>query len=123
MACHELAALRLGLMNIIGIDDAAEREHERQEIGSELQKPGPIRQLAEAQTLSSLARSYQLSLAGLEEKVAKLGPDAAEMPYYRALLVATKKVEMGLRQHSESLRAFYSDLDELHDYIHEIYPS
>src|ERR1700733_7647242 len=48
MACHEIAALRLGLMKVLGIDDPAERAHELAELGDAANVPGPIASLMNA---------------------------------------------------------------------------
>jgi hypothetical protein len=123
MACHEVAALRLGLMNVIGIDDAAERQHELAELGDAAEQPGPIRALAQARTIASLARDFESSLAALEERVSLAPPDDPKLGYHRSLLILTKKVELDLRNQSDSLMRLYRDLDEMHDFVHEIYPS
>jgi len=123
MACHEIAALRIGLMNVLGIDDPAEKAHELAEIGDSAQKNGPIKALLNGKTLEQLQRDYENSLAHLEEKVAKTSLDDPKLGYYRTLLVFTKKVELELRSHVTSLNTFYRDLEEMHDFIHEIYPS
>ncbi len=70
MACHEVAALRLGLMRVLGIEDEAERQHELAELGSAAKTAGPIRSLSEAQDLASLKRFFESSLSALETKVA-----------------------------------------------------
>ena len=44
------------------------------------------------------------------------------LPYLRSLIVLTKKVELDLRNHIDGLTRFYKDLDEMHDFVHEIYP-
>ena len=123
MACHEVAALRLGLMNVIGIDDPAERQHELAELGGVAEQPGPIRALAQARTVASLSREFESSLAALEEKVARTAPNDPKLPYYRSLLILTRKVELDLRNQNESLLRLYRDLDEMHDFVHEIFPS
>lgn len=123
MACHELAALRVGLMNVIGIKDDAERQHELAEIGTAGAKDGPIKDLIQAGSLSSLRASYEASLALLEEKVAKMAADHPQLAYYRTLIVTTKKVELELRGYTETMKSFYRDLEEMHDFIHEIYPA
>ncbi len=123
MACHEIAALRVGLMNVLGIVDEAELAHEMAEIGTAGQQPGPIQTLTQAQSLSTLRKAYESSLVGLEEKVAKMGANDPQLGYYRTLIVTTKKVELELRGHAEQMERFYNDLEEMHDFIHEIYPA
>lgn len=122
MACHEIAALRLGLMTVIGLDDPAERQHELAELGGAEQKPGPLRSLSEAKDFSSLQRLYEASLVGLEAKVAAAREDDPKLPYLRTLLVLTKKIEMELRREADSLQRLYRELEQIHDFTHEIYP-
>jgi hypothetical protein len=123
MACHEVAALRLGLMKVLGIEDEAERQHELAELGAAASELGPIRALSEANDFARLRRMFEASLARLDEKVAKTPADDPKLPYYRSLVVLTKKVEMDLRNQAESLHRFYRDLEEMHDFVHEIYPA
>ncbi|HLJ87102.1 MAG TPA: DUF3209 family protein [Candidatus Angelobacter sp.] len=123
MACKELAALRLGLMRTIGIDDEAERQHELGELGAEANQAGPLRSMCEAGSLLALKQSYDASVSRLEEALAKTEADDAKIPYLRTLLVTTKKVELDLANQVESLTKFYRDLDQIHDFIHEIYPA
>jgi hypothetical protein len=123
MACHEIAALRLGLMNVLGVHDEAERQHELAELGGAAESPGPIRTLAQAHDFAELGRSYESALADLADKVAHTAPDDPKLGYYRSLLILTKKVELELRGQREMLMRMYRDLEELHDYTHEIYPA
>jgi len=122
MACHEIAGLRIGLMNVIGIDDEAERNQEMAELGGLATQKGPICDLTQSQSLSSLLTHYESSLVLLEEKVSQCKVTDPQLPYYKTLLVMTKKVELDLRNHMESLKTFYKDLEEVHDFMHEIYP-
>lgn len=123
MACHEIAALRLGMMNVLGIDDAAEKQHEMEELGKHAEEQGPLKSLTEAQSLGDLRKYYEGSLVHLEERVAKMGNDDPKLPYYRSLLVMTKKVELDLRNQMETTKKLYEDLEEMHDFMHEIYPA
>lgn len=123
MACHEIAALRLGMMNLLGIDDEAERQHELAELGDACEKAGPIRSLAQARTIGELRRFYDGALSELADKVSRTTADDPKLPYYRSLLILTKKVELDLANQAEMLTRMYRDLDELHDYTHEIYPA
>jgi len=123
MACHEVAALRLGLMNVLGIDDAAEKQHELAELGAAAEQPGPIRSLAQATDLLRLQKLFESSLAALGEKVARTPASDAKLPYYRSLMILTKKVELDLRQQIGALTQLYRDLEEMHDFVHEIYPA
>jgi hypothetical protein len=126
MACHEVAALRLGLMNLLGIKDEAERQHELAELGAAAEAPGPIRSLAQARDVAELRRLYEMALVGLHDKVARtaaVNDGDPQLPYLRSLLILTKKVELELAGHAEVLGRFYRDLEELHDFVHEIYPA
>ncbi|TGL75823.1 DUF3209 family protein [Leptospira yasudae] len=124
MACHEVAALRLGMMNVIGIKDEATIRHERAEIGEDtLGAPGPIRSLAEAKDLESLIKFYEASLSDLEEMISKTSKDDPKMSYYRSLLILTKKVELELKNSLLSFQNLFRDLEEMHDFVHEIYPA
>lgn len=123
MACKEVAALRLGMMNLLGIEDEAERVHELNEIGSDAEEPGPLKSLIEAKDLATLAAHFETSLADLELRVAKTAADDPKLAYLRALLVFTHQAEMDLSRLRLSLGGFFADLDEMHDYLHELYPA
>jgi len=122
MACHEIAALRLGLMRVLGRDDDAERQHELAELGPAAAEAGPVGALCEATSLAGLQRFFEAALAGLDGKVARTPAGDAKLPYLRTLMVLTKKVELDLAGHVDSLTRFYRELDEMHDFVHEIYP-
>lgn len=123
MACHELAGLRLGLMNVLGIEDEAERQHELAEIGTAATEPGALRGLLDAQNLQALHRSFDAAVGDLEAKVGKMGADEAGLAYHRTLLVLSKKVELELARHVAHLTELYRELEEIHDFVHELYPS
>lgn len=123
MACHEIAALRLGLMRVIGIQDEAERQHELSELGTGAEAPGPIRSLCETTNLRNLKRFFEAAIAELGVKVAGMKPDDPKLGYYRTLMVLTKKVELDLANQVEGLTKFYANLDEMHDFVHELYPA
>ncbi|MFY0578400.1 DUF3209 family protein [Cystobacter fuscus] len=122
MACHELAALRLSLMNILGVEDDAERQHELAELGVAAEKPGPVRSLMQARDMANMLRFFDASLVELQEKVSTTRADDPKMPYLRSLLVLTKSVELELKRQNESLQRLWRDLEEVHDFTHEIYP-
>ena len=122
MACHEIAGLRLGLMNVIGIKDENEKQHELAELGKAATAPGPIAPMIKAQTLMDLKKLYSQSLIHLAEKVSKTKENDPKIGYYRALLVTTKKIELELNRMVNDLNQFYKELDETHDYIHEVFP-
>jgi hypothetical protein len=123
MACHEVAALRLGLMQTIGIRDEAERQHEMAELGGALEEPGPLRSLASATDLASMAQMYAAAVTQLSEKVARTPGGDPKLGYLRSLMILTKKVELDLRAHIDGLTRFYRELEEMHDFVHEIYPA
>ena len=123
MACHEIAALRLGLMRVLGRDDASERQHELAELGDGAERAGPVRSLCEAGNFANLQRSFQSALVDLDHKVSQTRADDPKLPYLRTLMVLTKKVELDLKGLLDSLTRFYRELDEMHDFVHEIYPA
>jgi Protein of unknown function (DUF3209) len=122
MSCHEIAALRLGLMQVLGIHDEAERAHEVAELGDALEERGPLRALASARDLESLCTSYASALSELTERIARTAVSDPKSPYLRTLAVLTKKVELDLRANVDVLTRFWRELEEVHDYVHEIYP-
>jgi len=122
MARHELAALRLGLMQVLGVRNDAERQHELAELGDALAKEGPLRGLASATDLESLSELYSSALTELSDRLARTAPSDPKLPYLRSLAVLTKKVELDLRGHLDTLQRFWRELDEIHDFVHELYP-
>jgi hypothetical protein len=123
MACHEIAALRLGLMRVLGVQDEAERQHELAELGDSATAPGPLRSLCETTNLANLKRFFAAALGDLSVKVAGMAAGDPKLPYHRSLMVLTKKVELDLSNQIDSLERFYRNLDEMHDFVHEIYPA
>jgi Protein of unknown function (DUF3209) len=123
MACHEIAALRLGLMRVLGHRDEAEQQHELAELGDGADRPGPIRSLLGASDLASLLRFYEAALSELEARVSATPASDPRSAYYRTLVVLTKKVELDLQNQIDGLTRLYRDLDVMHDFVHEIYPA
>ena len=123
MACHEIAALRLGMMNVLGRRDAAERQHELAELGDAAERPGPVRSLCAAGDLATLKGLFEASISELEQRVTKTRPDDPKLPYLRTLVVLTKKTELDLANHLDALTRFHLDLDRMHDFVHELYPA
>jgi len=123
MSCHEIAALRLGLMNVLGQRDPAERAHELAELGAAAKTPGPLAALVEARDLDQLTKLYATSLGALLDKVARMPEGDPKLPYYRSLVVLTKKVELELRAHVEDLARLNRELDQMHDFVHEMFPA
>lgn len=122
MACHEIAGLRLGLMRLLGLKDDSARQHELAELGDGASRPGPVRSMCEASDLESLRRFYEAAVSMLEERVAATGPDDTKLPYLRSLIILTKKVELDLANKIDDLTRFFNDLEQMHDFVHEIYP-
>jgi hypothetical protein len=122
MACHEIAALRLGMMKLLGIDDEAERAHELAELGAAATQPGPLSSLTQASDFDALVRLFATSLVELNEKVARAPATDPKLGYYRSLLVLTKKVELELRAQVDALTRLNRELEEMHDFVHEIFP-
>jgi Protein of unknown function (DUF3209) len=123
MACHELAALRLGIMAVLGLDDPGERAHELAELGALAEAPGPLSALTTAANLQQLVALYSTSLVELSERVARAASDEPQLPYWRSLLVLTKKVELELRAQVAGLTRLYQELEEMHDFVHELFPA
>ena len=123
MACHEIAALRLSLMKILGKNDPAERAHELAELGDAAARPGPVAALAEAGDLASAHRFFQSSLSALEERLATTPAGDPQLGYLRTLAVLTRKVDLDLAHQIEGLTHLYNDMEELHDFVHELYPA
>lgn len=122
MACNEIAALRLGLMRILGRDDQAERQHELAELGPASEQPGPVASLCEAGDFRHLRQFYEDAVSLLEEQVSRTTPGDPKLPYFRSLLILTKKVELELANQIDGLVRLYRDLEQMHDFVHEIYP-
>lgn len=122
MACHEIGALRLALMNVLGGSREAERQHEEAELGEALQSEGPVRSLASARTLEDALSRFQDAVADLEQHQAEMKSDDPKLYYARTLIVAVKGAESNLRRLRADIQEFYRGLEELHDLIHEIYP-
>ena len=122
MACGELAALRLGLARTMGIDDPAATQHDLAELGDAAEKPGPLSRLAKADHFEGLCNHYGDSLLELAESVAAKGDRDPKIGYYRTLQVITRKVELELERQKTALTKIYEELDEMHDYIHEVHP-
>ncbi len=123
MACHEIAGLRLGLMRVLGRDNESERQHELAELGTAAEQPGPVKSMCAAQDLASLKRFYEAALVALDERVARAKPTDPDLPYLRTLVVLTKKVDLDLRRQIEGLSGLYQDIEEMHDFVHEMYPN
>lgn len=122
MACHEIAALRLGMMRILGIDDEVERAHELAELGDAREQAGPLRSLSDATDLALLRKHYQAAVSELEGRVARTDPNDPKVGYLRSLILLTKKAELDLDNALDVLQRLYRNLEEMHDLVHELHP-
>ena len=109
-------------MNVIGINDLKEKQHELSELGDAVNRPGPVASMLNTQNLIDLKKLYEQSLTMLAEKVAKLPASDSKLGYYRALMVTNKKIELELTRLIGDLNSFYKELDEVHNFMHEVFP-
>ena len=122
MACNELAALRLGLHNVLGDRPAHERTHEEQELGDALLEEGALQALAEATSFAQLRAAFDAAALELEQRVADMPLDAPLLGYHRALVVTVKRTQRDLARRAADIERYYQDLDEAHDVLHEVFP-
>lgn len=122
MACHEIAALRLGMLNVMGFDRPNDRQHELAELGDALNTSSSLKNLADSGSWEELRRGFEDSLSNLEDKVNAMPATNGQRPYYQSLLVLNKKIEMDLRQMSKQMEQYYLNLEEIHDQMHEVFP-
>ncbi len=122
MACHEIAALRLAMMNVLGGFEESERAHELAELGALATAPGPLSTLSKANDFRLMRAGYETSLSQLEERLAKTPLDAQGRPYLATLTVFAKKVELDLAAQIAGFARICRELEEMHDFIHELYP-
>jgi len=120
MTCHEIEALRLGLMNVLGTSDRSAREHAEQELEGHME--GPIEGLAEASSLSELQRHLDAALVDLEEQIAEADEDDPDYDYLRGRLVAVRDAEQSLARLTNSGESLFEDLGNSHDILHEAFP-
>ncbi|MCD2204271.1 DUF3209 family protein [Halobacterium sp. KA-6] len=121
MTCHELEALRLGLMNVLGTTDRSAREHAEKELEGHLD--GPIEGLANADSLSELQRHLDAALVDLEEEVAATDESDPEYDYLRGRLVAVRDAERSLARLADHGDSFLDDLGETHHSLHDAFPA
>lgn len=121
MTCHELEALRLGLMNVLGVEDERARSHAEQELEGQL--AGPIEALAGAESLAAIERHLDAALVELEEQVAAASPADAEYDYLRGRLVAVRDAERAVRRMRNQGEAVFEGLGDAHDVLHETFPA
>jgi hypothetical protein len=121
MTCHELEALRLGLMNVLGINDRGAREHAKAELGEQLN--GPIEGLASAESLAAIERHLDTALVDLEEQIAATDSGDPEYDYLRGRLVAVRDAEQAVRRVTQHGESVFDGLGETHDALHETFPA
>jgi hypothetical protein len=121
MTCHEIEALRLGLMNSLGVGDDATKKHARDELG---EQPAPhIEALATAETLAACKRHLDTAVVELESEVAATDADAPDFDYLRGRLVAVRDAEAALDRLLDHGEGILDDLGEIHHGLHEIFPA
>ncbi|MEF8871236.1 MAG: DUF3209 family protein [Haloarculaceae archaeon] len=120
MACQELEALRLGLMNVLGTEDESIRSHAEAELDDDLS--GPLEALTEATTIAALQRHLDAALVDLEEEIARTDADADEYDYLRGRLVAVRDAERALARLSQQGESLLDGFGEAHHLLHEAFP-
>ncbi len=120
MSCYELEALRLGLMNVLGTEDPAAREHAETELEGHL--TGPIEALADAETLDAIERHLDAALVDLEAEVAQTPSEDPEYNYLRGRLVAVRDAERAVHRITAQGESVLDGLGEAHDVLHETFP-
>ncbi|MFB6301532.1 MAG: DUF3209 family protein [Haloferacaceae archaeon] len=121
MTCHEIEALRLGLMNVLGAGDRSAREHAEKELEGHLE--GPIGALAEAESLAAVERHLDAALVDLEEEVAATEADDPEYDYLRGRLVAVRDAERAVGRLATQGEDVVTGLADAHDLLHEAFPA
>ncbi|WP_049923811.1 DUF3209 family protein [Halopiger djelfimassiliensis] len=120
MSCHEIEALRLGLMNVFGVGDESAREHAEKELEGHLD--GPIEGLANAATLAELQRHLDAALVDLEEEVASMDADDPAYDYTRGRLLEVRNAERAVKRLHDQGASIVDGLGEAHDTLHETFP-
>ncbi len=120
MSCYEIEALRLGLMNVLGVGDDSAREHAENEL--EGHREGPVRGLAEADSLAEIRRHLDAALVDLEEEVAAMESDDPEYDYTRGRLLAVRDAERAVARLSRQGESIVDGLGDAHDTLHETFP-
>ncbi|MFP4625674.1 MAG: DUF3209 family protein [Natronomonas sp.] len=121
MACAELEALRLALMNLTGTVDESVRQHAESEIGDELDDDGPISALATASTVDEIQRHLDAALVDLEADAMQADTDDPEGQYLRGRVVAVRDAERSVRRLRAQTDALLDDLGEAHHTLHETF--
>ena len=120
MSCHEIEALRLGLMNVLGVGDQSAREHAEKELEGHLE--GPIEGLVEADTLAEIQRHLDAALVDLEEEVAAMDSEDPEYDYTRGRLLEVRNAERAVERLSVQGESIVDGMGEAHDTLHETFP-
>ena len=120
MSCHEIEALRLGLMNVLGVGDQSTREHAEKELEGHLD--GPIEGLANAETLTEIERHLDAALVDLEEEVAEMDADDPAYDYTRGRLLEVRNAERAVQRLRTQGASIVDGLGEAHDTLHETFP-
>jgi hypothetical protein len=123
MACHEIAALRVSLLQILGINDANLLQHELAELGDAAEHPGPIRMLSQSKDFRSLRYAFELCRSELEEKLSQTPAGDKGRPYLQTLAVLNRKIESDLANLAQYCEQFFEDLETVHDHMHVVYPA
>jgi len=122
MACKELEALRLALMNVTGDVDDAVKQHAEAELGETLEEDGPIAALAEAESLEAIHRHLDAALIELESEAAESDATDPQGAYLKGRVVAVRDAEQALRRLRTQTDALLEDLGETHHTLHETFP-
>ncbi|WP_293029661.1 DUF3209 family protein [Natronococcus sp.] len=120
MSCHEIEAVRLGLMNVLGVEDANAREHAEKELEGHLE--GPIEGLVEAESLAEIERHLDAALVDLEEEVATMDAADPEYDYTRGRLLEVRNAERAIQRLRTQGSSIVDGLGEAHDTLHETFP-
>ncbi|SEV87854.1 DUF3209 family protein [Natrinema salifodinae] len=120
MSCYEIEALRLGLMNVLGVGDQHAREHAEKELEGNLE--GPIEGLANAESVAEIERHLDAALVDLEEEVAAMAADDPEYDYTRGRLLAVRDAERAVQRLQTQGESIVDGLGDAHDTLHETFP-
>ncbi|WP_247731019.1 DUF3209 family protein [Halovivax limisalsi] len=120
MSCHEIEALRLGLMTVLGVGDEDAREHAEAELAGH--KEGPIEGLVEAESLTEIERHLDAALVDLEAEVAELDPTDQEYDYTRGRLLEVRNAERAIGRLRDQGAGIVDGLGEAHHTLHELFP-
>lgn len=120
MSCYEIEALKLGLMNVLGVGDRHAREHAEKDLEGHLE--GPIEALTEAESLTEIERHLDAALVDLEETVATMDKDDPEYNYTRGRLLAVRDAERAVHRLTQQGESIFEGLKDAHDLLHETFP-